>query len=179
MMTSPLRPRYRQESGIAAAGRLAHRGRLTALHSRSPPRHTYGLFQTRPHGSPRSASPSRTGDRPVNSRPRPCLFSVGFPLSGLQDRTHTSDLNTRAQHTRSPYGLAALRTRARSATAVLSERYRLPSERCPSLQKSTHSVSTGRGAVHVEKRSSTYAPFLAGLSPRPQRTAKLAENARR
>jgi hypothetical protein len=24
--------------------------------------------------------------------PRPCLFDVGFPLSGLQDRTHTSDL---------------------------------------------------------------------------------------
>ena len=38
--------------------------------------------------------------RPVNSEPRPCLFDVGFPLSGLQDRTHTSDLNVRAQHTR-------------------------------------------------------------------------------
>src|SRR5450755_1639902 len=76
--------------------------RLTALHFRSPPRHTYGLFQTRPHGSPRSASPSRTGDRPVNSGPRPCLFSVGFPLSGLQDRTSTSDLNIRTQHTRPP-----------------------------------------------------------------------------
>ncbi len=38
--------------------------------------------------------------RPVNSGPRPCLFNVGFPLSGLQDRTHTSDLNVRAQHTR-------------------------------------------------------------------------------
>ena len=32
--------------------------------------------------------------------PRPCLFDVGFPLSGLQDRTHTSDLNIRTQHTR-------------------------------------------------------------------------------
>ena len=38
--------------------------------------------------------------RPVNSGPRPCLFDVGFPLSGLQDRTYTSDLNIRAQHTR-------------------------------------------------------------------------------
>ena len=38
-------------------------------------------------------------DRPVNSGPRPCLFDVGFPLSGLQDRTHTSDLNVRARHT--------------------------------------------------------------------------------
>ena len=39
-------------------------------------------------------------DRPVNSGPRPCPFSVGFPLSGLQDRTSTSDLNIRTQHTR-------------------------------------------------------------------------------
>jgi hypothetical protein len=35
----------------------------------------------------------------VNSGPRPCLFDVGFPLSGLQDRIHTSDLNVRARHT--------------------------------------------------------------------------------
>ena len=49
--------------------------------------------------------------RPVNSGPRPCLFSVGFPLSGLQDRTYTSDLNIRTQHTRtprSPYGLGSV-----------------------------------------------------------------------
>ncbi len=46
--------------------------------------------------------------RPVNSGPRPCLFDVGFPLSGLQVRTHTSDLNVRAQHTR-----LALRARLR------------------------------------------------------------------
>ena len=34
--------------------RPAHppKGRLTALHSRSRPRHTYGFLQTRPHGSP-------------------------------------------------------------------------------------------------------------------------------
>jgi len=37
--------------------------------------------------------------RPANSGPRPCLFDVGFPLSGLQDRTYTSDLNVRARHT--------------------------------------------------------------------------------
>ena len=42
-------------------------------------------------------------NRPVNSGPRPCLFDVGFPLSGLQDRTHTSDLNIRTQHTRGAY----------------------------------------------------------------------------
>ena len=51
--------------------------------------------------------------RPVNSGPRPCLFDVGFPLSGLQDRTYTSDLNIRAQHTR-----LALRARLREAHAL-------------------------------------------------------------
>ena len=52
--------------------------------------------------------------RPVNSGPRPCLFDVGFPLSGLQDRIHTSDLNVRARHTR-----LALRARLRVDTRVL------------------------------------------------------------
>jgi hypothetical protein len=53
-------------------------------------------------------------DRPVNSGPRPCLFDVGFPLSGLQDRTHTSDLNVRARHTR----LRATRLRLREQVAA-------------------------------------------------------------
>jgi hypothetical protein len=35
----------------------------------------------------------------VNSGPRPCLIDVGFPLSGSQDRTSTSDLKRHAQHT--------------------------------------------------------------------------------
>ena len=39
-------------------------------------------------------------DRPVNSGPRPCLIDVGFPLSGPRDRTFTSDLNIRTQHTK-------------------------------------------------------------------------------
>ena len=53
-------------------------------------------------------------DRPVNSGPRPCLFSVGFPLSGLQVRTYTSDLNIRAQHTRSGLALRARPSRRRA-----------------------------------------------------------------
>jgi hypothetical protein len=39
-------------------------------------------------------------DHPVNSGPRPCLFDVGFPLSGPQVRTSTSDLKRHALHTR-------------------------------------------------------------------------------
>jgi hypothetical protein len=54
--------------------------------------------------APRSAiQPSRTGDRSVNSEPRPCLISVGFPLSGPQDRILISDLIRHALRT---YGLA-------------------------------------------------------------------------
>jgi len=44
---------------------------------------------------------------PVNSGPRPCLVDVGFPLSGPQDRTSTSDLKRHAWHTTSPYGLGS------------------------------------------------------------------------
>ncbi len=39
----------------------------------------------------------------MNSEPRPCLISVGFPLSGPQVRTSTSDLIRHALRT---YGLA-------------------------------------------------------------------------
>jgi hypothetical protein len=74
-------------------------GRLTALHLRSRPPRTYGFLQTRPHGSP--PTPNHSADRPpVNSGPCPCLIDVGFPLSGPQDRTSTSDLKRHAWHTR-------------------------------------------------------------------------------
>ena len=54
-------------------------------------------------------------DRPVNSGPRPCLVSVGFPLSGSRDRTSTSDLNIRTWHTRLvPTELAYVEPRARA-----------------------------------------------------------------
>jgi hypothetical protein len=57
----------------------------------------------------------RQGGQPghEDSEPRPCLFDAGFPLSGLQDRTHTSDLNVRTQHTR-----LALRAQLREAHAL-------------------------------------------------------------
>jgi hypothetical protein len=51
----------------------------------------------------------------VNSEPRPCLFSVGFPLSGPQVRTSTSDLTRHALRT---YGLA-LRGSASATTVAL------------------------------------------------------------
>ena len=76
-----------------------------------PPRNALRRFTfVRHHDAPMASSrpalteaPQRNQphwSRPVNSGPRPCLVSVGFPLSGLQDRTSTSDLNIRTWHTR-------------------------------------------------------------------------------
>src|ERR1035438_7424092 len=92
-----------------------------------PPRNALRRFTfVRHHDTPMASSrpaltetPQRMTkphwDRPVNSGPRPCLVSVGFPLSGLQDRTSTSDLNIRTQHTREgtrPTGSASTTTAA-------------------------------------------------------------------
>jgi hypothetical protein len=90
------------------------KGRLTALHSRSRPPRTYGLFQTRPHRSPPRRQPPAPANRPVDSGPRPCLISVGFPLSGPQDRTSTSDLKRHARHTRR----AGARLRSRAPSGI-------------------------------------------------------------
>jgi hypothetical protein len=100
VIASPLRPPAQQESGFAAAGQLTHpkdalqRFTLVRDHDASMASSRHALAEipqriTKPHW-----------DRPVNSGPRPCLFDVGFPLSGLQDRTHTSDLKRHARHTR-------------------------------------------------------------------------------
>jgi len=98
-ITPPLRPRDRQEPGIAAGGQLTHPRnalrRFTLVRNHNAPmasfRHALTEApqrQSRPHW-----------DRPVNSEPRPCLFSVGFPLSGPQVRTSTSDLIRHALRT--------------------------------------------------------------------------------
>src|SRR5204863_8025752 len=50
--------------------------------------------------------------RPVHSEPRPCLIDVGFPLSGPQDRTSTSDLNDMPGTRASPDGPGLDRPRA-------------------------------------------------------------------
>ena len=87
-----------------------------------PTEHAYGAslsFATTTHLWPLPDPPSRKPpqrnqphwDRPVNSGPRPCLVSVGFPLSGSRDRTSTSDLIRHALRTSaSPYGLGSTST---------------------------------------------------------------------
>ena len=75
-------PGTRQEQGIAATGQLTPpRARLTALHSRSPPRRTYGFFQTRPRGSP---PPLNTADNepPGELRAAPLPSVLGSPCQG-------------------------------------------------------------------------------------------------
>ena len=99
MIASPLRPPARQEQGIAAAGRLAQPRnalrRFTFVRD-----HNASMASFRPALTEAPQRKQPHWSRPVISGPRPCLFDVGFPLSGLQDRTHTSDLNVRARHTR-------------------------------------------------------------------------------
>jgi hypothetical protein len=61
VIASPLRPRQRQESGIAAAGQLAHRGTpYGASLSFATTTHLWPLSDP-PSRKPRSAQPSRTG----------------------------------------------------------------------------------------------------------------------
>ena len=113
MITAPIRPRDRQGSGIAAAGRLTlpkdalRRFTFVRNHDASMASFRPALTEARQPSQPPAS-------RPVNSGPRPCLFDVGFPLSGPQVRTSTSDLIRHARHTRgaSPYGLGFATTGA-------------------------------------------------------------------
>jgi hypothetical protein len=113
-------PSARQVSGIAARSRLtqprnALRRFTLVRHHHAPmasfrPALTETPQRNQPHWS-----------RPINSGPRPCLLDVGFPLSGLQDRTHTSDLNVRARHTPSP-ATPARKERSLSLTITTNAR---------------------------------------------------------
>jgi hypothetical protein len=99
VIASPIRPRtQRQESGITAGGRLAH-PRNALRRFTFVRHHDASMASFRPALTEAPQRQQAHWDRPVNSGPRPCLFNVGFPLSGLQDRIHTSDLNVRARHT--------------------------------------------------------------------------------
>ena len=108
MITSPIRPRDRQEPGIAAGGQLTHPKdalrRFTLVRDHDTPTASFRPALTE---VPQRKQPH--WDRPVNSGPRPCLIDVGFPLSGPQDRTSTSDLKRHAQHTAPSYGLRSMR----------------------------------------------------------------------
>ena len=94
MIASPLRPRYRQEQGIAAAGRLAHRG--------TP----YGAslsFATTTHLWPLSDPPSRKPPQRVakpHSGPPGQFRAAPLPLQCWIPpvRAPGQDLHLRSQH---------------------------------------------------------------------------------
>jgi hypothetical protein len=115
VITSPIRPRDRQESGIAAASQLTHPRnalrRFTLVRNHNAPMASFRHALT--EAPQRSTKPH--WNRPVNSEPRPCLFGVGFPLSGPQVRTHTSDLIRHALRTR-----RSLRDRLRDDRRILA-----------------------------------------------------------
>ena len=146
MIAPPIRPRYRQESGIAAASRLAHRGTpYGASLSFATTTHLWPLSDP-PSRKPANATGHRQAARSIPGRAlassmldSPCQGS----RTGLTPPISTSVPSTPAR----PSGLAALQTRARSPNAVPSQRYGHPSGRCPTLTRSTQNVSTERGAV--------------------------------
>jgi len=112
VIASPLRPRHdRYRASPPGAGSPTPRNALRRFTFVRHHNASMASFRPALTEAPQRKQPH--WDRPVNSGPRPCLFDVGFPLSGLQDRTHTSDLNTRAQHTRHRVGLRPPLRRAR------------------------------------------------------------------
>jgi hypothetical protein len=85
-ISSPPRSWLQRILGFVAARRLTRHERLLALRFRSTQLHTYSFFQTLPHGFP---NPFRFPDRPGAPSQCPCSIGVGFPSSGLRDRTYT------------------------------------------------------------------------------------------
>jgi hypothetical protein len=81
--------------------------RLTALHFRSPPRHTYGLLQTRPHGSP--AAPQGALGPPGELRAAPLPLRCWIPPVGAPGQ----DSHLRSQRPCQAHLHLALRARLR------------------------------------------------------------------
>src|SRR6266511_5437428 len=92
MITSPIRPPAPTGTGHRCHGparppkTALRRFTLVRNHNAPTASSRHALTEPRRHDQP-------PANHPVNSGPRPCLISVGFPLSGLQDRTLTSGLS--------------------------------------------------------------------------------------
>ncbi len=90
------------------------RQRLTALHSRSPPQRTYGLLQTRPHGS-FAAQPAALKP-PGQFRAAPLPHRCRVPSV----RAPGQDFHLRSQHPYPAHQEAPLRGRLRAALSGCS-----------------------------------------------------------
>jgi hypothetical protein len=99
VIASPLRPRQRQESGIAAATARPPRNalrRFTFVRHHDAPMASFRPALTEAPAAPKPAALGTA--RSIPSRAL-ATIGVGFPLSGSRDRTSTSDLNIRTWHT--------------------------------------------------------------------------------
>ena len=103
----------------------------------------------------------------MNSEPRPCLIDVGFPLSGSQDSTSTSDLKRHAQHT--AYGSLRSRadTQARSITPTTHKR---PDR--PFAARAVASTGADFAAVMSAAASALSGPLHGGA---PSRVLKMLD----
>src|ERR1035437_8343793 len=83
------------------------KGRLTALHSRSRPPHTYGFLQTRPHGNP--PAPTATSEPPGHFRAAPLPHRCWVPPARAPGQDSHLRSRRHAWHTRyTPLRLAPL-----------------------------------------------------------------------
>jgi len=99
--------------------------RLTALHFRSPPRRTYGLFQTRPHGN--SAAHNRAAlEPPGQFRTTPLPLRCWIPpIRAPGQDSHLRSQHPCPAHTARPYGPRLRRTpRAQSLRATALGNFR-------------------------------------------------------
>ena len=131
--------------------------RLTALHFRSPPRHTYGLFQTRPHGS--SAAQPAALEPPGQFRAAPLPLQCWIPPV----RAPRQDFHLRSQHPylahplrHSPHGLG-LRDDIRGVPSNRAIRQHQHQQQ-PTPGGATSSHRAGASASHRSHESSCRAP---------------------
>jgi hypothetical protein len=163
VITAPLRPRQRQEPGIAAAGRLAHQGTPydTSL-SFATTTHLWPLSDPPSREHPRSAYQAALGDRPGQFRDRALASSMlDSPCqgsrTGLTPPISTSVPSTPGRSAR--FARAAPDTPTRRQPVRLGECSHSRSHPCPFRWPS---MATGR---HPQKRPSSPALCRHAMSP--------------
>ena len=107
MIASPIRPRSTDRNRASLPRASSPHPRNALRRFTSVRHHNASTASSRPALTEAPQRKQPHWNRPVNSGPRPCLIDVGFPLSGPQSRTSTSDLNAMPGTLSSAYGLAS------------------------------------------------------------------------
>ena len=166
MITSPIRPPAPTGTGHRCHGptrppkTALRRFTLVRDHNAPTASSRHALTEPRRHNQP-------PANRPVNSGPRPCLISVGFPLSGLQDRTLTSGLNAMPGTPAPP--TAPLRNGSAAPDQLSNERQETR-RRVGPLQASAPgpvqaAATTVRRLSQAHRRGADASPPRCGLRP--------------